>query len=66
MIVLAWGDWVCVYSGRDLGVFGVLVVFFSLCVVFSFFVVFCTSSCSGIYVPPSLYDLLRGSGSSLL
>ncbi len=27
MIVLAWGDWVCVYSGHYLGVHGVLVVF---------------------------------------
>jgi uncharacterized RDD family membrane protein YckC len=27
VIVLAWGDRVCVYSGRYLGVYGVLVVF---------------------------------------
>ena len=58
MIVLAWGDWVCAYLVRDLGVFGVLVVFYFFCVMFSFFVVCCTSSCSGISVPPALYDLL--------
>ena len=58
MILLVWGDWVCVYLGRNLGVFGVLVVLYFYCVVFSFFVVFCTSSCSGIFVPPALYDLL--------
>ena len=39
MIFLAWGDWVCVYLGRDLGMFGVLVVFF-LCCVFSFLLFF--------------------------
>ena len=40
MIFLAWGDWVCVYLGRDLGVFVVLVVLYFYCAVFSFFVVF--------------------------
>ena len=41
MIVLAWGDWVCVYSERDLGVFGLLVVFYcSVCCVFLFLLFF--------------------------
>ena len=48
----------CVCSGRYFGVYGVLVVFFARCVVFSFLIVFCTSSCSGISVPPALDDLL--------
>jgi len=33
-------------------------VFILVCCVFLFFDVFCTSSCSGISVPPALYDLL--------
>ena len=57
MEVLAWGYWVCVYSGHYVGVCGVLVVFFSWFDVFSSFF-FCTSSCSGIIVHPALYDLL--------
>ena len=39
VIVIAWGDVVCVYLGRDLSVFGELVVcYFFLC--FPFFDVF--------------------------
>ena len=55
VIVFAWGDWDCVYLGRDLGVFGVLVL---LLFFFFLFCMFFTSSCSGISVPPALYDLL--------
>ncbi len=35
-------------------------------VVFSYFFDFCASSCSGISLPPALYVLLWGSGSSVL
>ena len=41
-------------------------VFILVWCVFPFFDVFCASSCSGISVPPVLYALLKGSGSSIL
>ena len=55
----------CVFGSLFWCVWWVGVVFCTICCVFLLFDVFRTSSCSGNSVPPALYDLLRGAGSSL-
>ncbi len=57
-VCVSGSGWWCVWC-----VSGVLSL---VCCVFNFFVILFASCCSCISVPPAMYDLLWGSGSSVL